>query len=178
MRKTLLTILLIMLNTSAFALSDGYKNALKHEIHFLLYSHLAVPYTWGGYTNPTKGLDCSGFLTYVALRAGLPVRRTVAAEMAMGLKGWSGKNIDLDDIEEYDIPFFTWKDSTRIFGHVGILIEGNNGLIGLAHASSSKKKLVHQQYTGTFIRDTARIRRLSHGDKTSPLLGKGIKQTK
>jgi hypothetical protein len=83
-------------------------------------SLIGVAYRWGG-SNPTAGLDCSGFIQYVfkkSLKVSLP--RT-AAEMAR-----SGRAVDKSELAAGDLVFFNTLGGR--YSHVGIYM-GNGKFI-------------------------------------------------
>nr|WP_080846167.1 LysM peptidoglycan-binding domain-containing protein [Cytobacillus gottheilii] len=83
--------------------------------------HIGVPYVWGG-TSPA-GFDCSGFIHYSFLKAGVTIPRTVETIWA-GTKTVSSPKVG-------DLVFFeTYKSGPS---HAGIYL-GNNEFI---HAGSS-----------------------------------------
>ncbi len=76
--------------------------------------------------------------------------------------------VELDDIEETEISFWTWKNSKpdRKNGHTGAaVISPSSELLEVCHASSTKKMVVINQIKGVFLRDRSCIRRLTLGDK-------------
>ena len=124
------------------------------------------PYVWGG-ADDKKGVDCSGLVFLAAKRAGiLGVTRTTSRNMALGFGGWRGSDVELRDADEADLPFWTWRDKPqRPYGHVGIFLVGTkSGLLEVLHASSSRHTTVVQPLEGVFVRDLAKVRRLTIGD--------------
>ncbi len=159
---------LVFYASSANALSAKYQKVFKKNIIFL--SQAKTKYVWGGKGDLKEDvyqLDCSGFLYKAANMSGMPVKRTVAFNMAMGLDGWSSKKIEIDDVEETDLIWWTWKTSpARKHGHVGVLVvHPDSDLLEVCHASSSKQKVVINQLKGTFLRDISCLRRLTLGDR-------------
>jgi len=78
-------------------------------------SVIGVPYVWGGST--ASGFDCSGFIYYVANKAGKSLPRTSAA-------GYYDRSYYVDSPKAGDLVFFenTYKQG---ISHVGIFIGGN-----------------------------------------------------
>jgi cell wall-associated NlpC family hydrolase len=159
--------LCLIVSDSAFALSNAYKTHFKKNIIFL--SNAKTEYVWGGkgdLKDDVYQLDCSGFMYKAANMAGMPVRRTVAFNMALSLDGWNSKKVELEDCEDTDLIWWTWMGSTRKHGHVGaIVLNPASDLYEVCHASASKKRVVINPIRGTFLRDISSIRRLSLGDK-------------
>lgn len=164
-------LLMVCISSPAMALSEGYKKHFKKNIIF--FSSVPTKYVWGGkgeLKDDVYQLDCSGFIFKCGSMAGMPVKRTVAARMALGLDGWSSKLVELDDIEETDILFWTWKNSKpdRKNGHTGVaVVNPSSELLEVCHSSSTKKMVVINQIRGVFLRDISCIRRLTLGDKKS-----------
>jgi hypothetical protein len=123
-------------------------------------------YVRGGSESEEKGLDCSGFIFLAAKRAGIPVSRTTALNMSRGLAGWRGVDIELRDAGELDIVWWTWLDKPqRPFGHVGVLWRGKDNFPAVAHASQTIGRVTVGQMKGKFLRDLAKVRRLTIGDR-------------
>jgi cell wall-associated NlpC family hydrolase len=123
-------------------------------------------YLWGGSESEEKGIDCSGYLYLAAKRAGIPVHRTTAIQMEAGLAGWKNKKILLDEAEELDLVWWTWKDKpNRPHGHIGVFLINNRGskLLEVSHSSTSKGVVV-QQLRGGLLRDISSLKRLTIGD--------------
>lgn len=161
-------LLIAFLSTStSHALSDKYKQHFKKNLIFL--SQAKTKYVWGAkgeIKDGTVQVDCSGYIYAAAKQSGMPVIRTTSLRMSMGLEGWSNKKVDIDDVDETDICFFTWKTSPqRINGHVGVLIVSpSSGLLEVSHASSGKGMVVFNQLRSTFLRDLSATKRLTIGD--------------
>jgi cell wall-associated NlpC family hydrolase len=163
-----------------FALSPEYKSSLKKEFSYLIWKHPVIIYVWGD-TRPYEGKsDCSGYIYGAYKKAAIPISRTTALEMRKGKAGWYGKDIDIIDADEMDIVWWTWKNKPeRPHGHIGVLIENpKSKLLEVTHASSSQKKVVIEPLDGVLIRDLSATRRITIGEKQTPVLGKGITQTK
>jgi hypothetical protein len=127
-------------------------------------------HVWGGAGTEKNGkqqFDCSGYLYYVYFTSGVPVKRTTAYRMRLNLDNWEGKDINIYDVDDLDIPFWSWRNSpNRPFGHVGIILIGKKSkILEITHASGSKKKVVMHPLEGIFIRDLSAIRRLTIGEK-------------
>jgi len=110
-----------------------------------------------------KGLDCSGYLYLASKWAGIPgITRTTSYRMALGLGGWVGEDIDPDESEECDLPFWTFKED-RPYGHVGAFIRHVDGGLKAAHAGFHRG-VVLQELDGTLITNLTKVRRLTIGD--------------
>ena len=95
---------------------------------------LGTPYKYAS-ADPSKGgLDCSGFLYYVFNHFKIKVPRSSKDYMNYG------KTISKNEAKTGDVIVFTGTNaSNRIGGHVGIVLENNNGTISFIHSSSGKK---------------------------------------
>lgn len=94
-------------------------------------SWIGTPYLWGG--NDRNGVDCSGFVTQVYLKAlDIKLPRTSATQHAYCTP------LKRNQLQPGDLVFFaTGKDSTKV-SHVGLYIGGDRML----HSSSSRGVVV------------------------------------
>lgn len=157
-------IFVMISNASGHCLGSQYGHSFRSNLQIIIDRNPS--YLWGGSTTEEQGLDCSGYIFLAARRAGLPVKRTTAVVMEKGLQGWIGNWVKLEECEELDLVWWTWKTSpARIHGHVGVLlINRRSGLLEVTH-SSSKKGVIIQPMNGTLLRDMSSLKRLSIGDK-------------
>ena len=145
----------------AYALGKIHKQQLKSQLLLIIKSH--PRYVWGG-TSLQRGVDCSGYLWLAFHRAGLPFKRTTALAMAQGQGGWVGKDITLDDADEFDVIWWTF-EKDRPHGHVGITIRRpGSGVPAVTHASPSRGIVVVDDIARSLLRFISKIRRLSFGD--------------
>ncbi|HEY6019777.1 MAG TPA: NlpC/P60 family protein [Candidatus Paceibacterota bacterium] len=118
-------------------------------------------YVWGGSESEEKGLDCSGFLHLAARRAGLLVSRTTARNMALGRCGWDAVDVELRDMEDTDILWWTFASKPdRINGHVGTAHGHKDGWPAVVHASQSRGRVVQDPIKGWVLTDLTALRRL------------------
>lgn len=97
--------------------------------------YLGTPYVYAS-SNPQKGFDCSGFVSYVFKNFGLTLPRS-----SSGYKNL-GKALKPEDFKVGDIlVFYGYKDRT-IVGHLGIICEANGMQSKFIHASSGKAQQV------------------------------------
>lgn len=92
-----------------------------------------TPYLYGS-TNPSNGFDCSGFITYVFNHFNFKVPRS-SVEFTN-----RGREIPVAQARPGDLILFTGTDSsTRVVGHMGIVIENDaTGELQFIHSSSGK----------------------------------------
>lgn len=149
--------------TCCHALAEQYKHSLRTNLWTIIERN--PPYVWGGSESEARGLDCSGYVYLAARRSGLPVKRSTAFFMEKGLQGWVGNRAKLEECEELDLVWWTWKTApARIHGHVGVLlINRRSGLLEVTH-SSARKGVIIQPMNGTLLRDMSSMKRLSLGD--------------
>ena len=145
----------------AVALSNDYKASLKRELNFLIKQN--PKYVWGGTSELSGGLDCSGYMFLACKRAGIPgVTRTTSFRMSLGLGGWTGQEIGVARAEDCDLVFWTFY-SNRPDGHVGILMSSGR-TPSFTHASF-RHGVVLRELKGPFILNLTKVRRLTIGDK-------------
>lgn len=93
-----------------------------HELVRFAKTLIGVPYKYAS-TDPSKGFDCSGFITYVFNHFHWEVPRSSVDFTNFG------KQINLTDAKEGDLILFTGtNDSIRIVGHMGIITENTDSL--------------------------------------------------
>jgi hypothetical protein len=105
--------------------------------------YLGVPYLWGG-TDPTKGLDCSGFTQLVFGNLGIELPRTSSQQATSGRAVAS-----LAEARPGDLVFFDNSSSRAGVDHVGIYL-GNGRMMAAPQAGESVK--VQDVGTPTVIR--------------------------
>lgn len=163
-----------------YGMSNMLKQRVEKELIFLASKEPFV-YTWGA-ADPYGGkADCSGYICGLMKALQIPVFRTTALEMSMGLKGWTHKVIVIEELDSTDVVWFTWKETAakRPMGHIGLMmISKKSGLLELAHASSTKKKFSVEPLKGKFLKDLSRAGRFTFGEIKEPVLGKGVIQIK
>ncbi len=142
----------------AEALSLEYAKAFGRELQSIINKN--PRYLWGGSSDESKGLDCSGYLFLAARRAGMPVRRTTAGLMAEGHGGWTGKTVAFEDVDGLDLVFWTFKNS-RPNGHVGAGWDAG----GKVTHASFRRGVVIDEFKGRLKSAVTKIIRLTLGDK-------------
>jgi hypothetical protein len=177
MKKIIIIALVTFYASTCFALAPNIELSVKQKVDVILAK--STLYVWGAKGEEKDGIqrfDCSGYLHYCFFTSGVPLKRSTAYRMKLGLDNWIGKDIDIYDARDVDIPYWSWRTSpNRPFGHVGMILIGKKSkLLEVTHASSGKKKVVMHPLEGIFIRDLAGIRRLTYGDLKEPVLGPGV----
>lgn len=95
-------------------------------------SMLGKPYVYAS-SNPDRGFDCSGFVSYVFSNFGFKVPRS-SREFA-----GAGTPVKLADAKVGDVLIFTGTNPrVRKIGHVGIIYSIENGEIKFIHSTSGK----------------------------------------
>jgi len=137
------------------ALNAGYKRAFKLELKSMVDARTV--YVWGG-ANAERGVDCSGAIYDALHRAGVPVKRTTAREMARGADGWFGLDITYDQRRALDIIWWTFKPG-RPHGHVGVIWDQTQ----VFHASASRGHVVVDRIVGVLRTKISKLKRLMIG---------------
>ncbi|NEK85541.1 transglycosylase SLT domain-containing protein [Blastococcus saxobsidens] len=94
--------------------------------------YIGVPYVWGG-TDPSKGLDCSGFTKLVYGNLGVELPRTSSQQATAGRAVAS-----LDAARPGDLVFFDHSSDRPGIDHVGIYI-GNGQMVAAPQPGESVK---------------------------------------
>ena len=95
-------------------------------------SLVGTPYLYAS-SDPAKGFDCSGFITYVFNHFGIAVPRSSVDFTDMGIE------IPTSFASPGDLILFTGTDSTiRIVGHMGIVESNERGNLLFLHSTSGK----------------------------------------
>ena len=112
---------------------------------------IGVPYLYAS-TDPRKGFDCSGLITYVFNHFNIAVPRS-SVDFT-----YYGKAIDIGKARPGDLILFTGTDSTiRIVGHMGIIESVRDDTLRFIHSTSGKAKGVvitpfEQYYKSRFVK--------------------------
>lgn len=110
-----------------------------------------TPYLFAS-TDPAKGFDCSGFITYVFNHFNIRVPRSSVEFTNVG------KEVTLGKAEPGDLVLFTGTDSSiRVVGHMGIIEARRNDSLFFIHSSSGKANGVvttpmNKYYQGRFVK--------------------------
>jgi cell wall-associated NlpC family hydrolase len=107
---------------------------------------IGIPYLYAS-TNPAKGFDCSGFITYVFNHFAMKVPRS-----SVDFTNY-GKDVAFEKAKPGDLILFTGTDSTiRIVGHMGIVESMKNDTLHFIHSTSGKMKGVVITPLGNYYR--------------------------
>ena len=126
------------------------KSVQPHEIVNYAKTLIGTPYLYGS-TDPAKGFDCSGFITYVFNRFKIAVPRSSIDFTAVG------KEVSAAQAKEGDLILFTGTDSTeRFVGHMGIVVE-NKDTLRFIHSTSGRQHGVtitplNKYYQGRYVK--------------------------
>jgi cell wall-associated NlpC family hydrolase len=144
MKALTLISLLFFITLSSFNLKKEKKqiqnNPTQTEINrdsIIAYAkqYLGTPYLYAS-SNPKKGFDCSGFVTYVFKNYDISLPRSSGEYKNLG------KTLKPEDFKVGDIiVFYGYKNKTAI-GHLGIICEANGMQSKFIHASSGKAQQV------------------------------------
>ena len=93
--------------------------------------YMGTPYLYAG-NDPSKGFDCSGFVSYVFKNFDISLPRSSSGYKNIGEK-LIPENFKVGDI----LVFYGYKDKT-VIGHLGIICEANGMESKFIHASSGK----------------------------------------
>lgn len=108
------------------------KDVSPQQVVTFAKSLIGVPYLYGS-TDPAKGFDCSGFITYVFNRFGIAVPRSSIDFTHVG------KEVPEASAKPGDLILFTGTDSTeQLVGHMGIIVSGLPDAIRFIHSTSGK----------------------------------------
>ena len=94
---------------------------------------IGTPYLYGS-TDPKKGFDCSGFITYVFNHFNIKVPRSSVEFTHVG------NDVNYLSAKPGDLILFTGTDSTiKVVGHMGIIVSNENNKVYFIHSSSGKQ---------------------------------------
>lgn len=107
------------------------KNTRPQDLVAFAKTQIGVPYLYGS-TDPSKGFDCSGFITYVFNHFDISVPRSSIDFTNVG------KTIGANEARPGDLILFTGTDSTEhLVGHMGIIVDNSDSL-RFIHSTSGK----------------------------------------
>lgn len=112
---------------------------------------IGVPYKYAS-TDPAKGFDCSGFITYTFNHFNINVPRSSVDFTNVY------HEVPLKNAKQGDLILFTGTDSTiRTVGHMGIVVSNVNDSLAFIHSTSGKANGVtitplNEYYMGRFVK--------------------------
>jgi hypothetical protein len=130
-------------STNASSFGSSTSTASESAVVAEAQKYIGVPYLWGG-TDPSKGLDCSGFTQLVYGKLGVDLPRTASQQATAGRPVAS-----VADAHPGDLVFFDYSSSRAGVDHVGVYI-GNGKMIAAPQEGESVK--VQDVGTPTVIR--------------------------
>jgi len=137
---------------TAVQLNPVIKSVSRHELVDFGRTLIGVPYYYAS-SDPSKGFDCSGFITYVFNHFNIEVPRS-SVDFTN-----TGTEVNLQSAKEGDLILFTGTiDSIRVVGHMGIVTE-NADTLKFIHATSGKANgvtvsLLNEYYKKRFVKIT------------------------
>ena len=112
---------------------------------------IGIPYLFAS-TDPAKGFDCSGFITYVFNHFNIKIPRS-SVEFTN-----QGEEVSIDRAEPGDLLLFTGSDSSiRVVGHMALVESRRHDTLFFIHSSSGKANGVvitpfEKYYQGRFVK--------------------------
>lgn len=123
----------------------------REELLAFAKSLIGIPYLYAS-SDPEKGFDCSGFITYVFNHFNISVPRS-SIDFT-----WVNEEVPLEKALPGDLVLFTGTDSSdRNVGHMGIMTSPGNDNPTFIHATSGKAWGVtitplNNYYLGRFVK--------------------------
>ncbi len=109
------------------------KNVHPQQVVDFAKTLIGVPYKYAS-SDPAKGFDCSGFITYIFGHFKIIVPRSSIDFTHVG------RTIPPDSAKSGDLVLFTGTDSTEKFvGHMGLVVSNQNNELNFIHSTSGKK---------------------------------------
>lgn len=126
------------------------KDVAPHALVEYARTLLGTPYLYGS-TDPAKGFDCSGFITYVFKHFDIVVPRSSIDFTHVG------REVSSATAGEGDLILFTGTDSSeRFVGHMGIVVSNTDSL-RFIHSTSGRQRGVtitplNKYYQGRYVK--------------------------
>lgn len=109
---------------------DSLKSSKVDNMIGFAKKYLGIPYRYAGMS--PAGFDCSGFINYVLKKYDIDVARSSASMSTYG------KRIKLAEVQKGDLLFFKGSSlSSTVVGHVGMVIENQDGVIKFIHSANN-----------------------------------------
>ncbi|MES2836509.1 MAG: C40 family peptidase [Bacteroidota bacterium] len=119
-------------DSSSTQLSDNFAVESRYD-SLLTYAkqYIGIKYKYQGTTK--NGFDCSGFVQHVFAHYNKKLPHASTAQALIG------EEIQLKNLQKGDLVFFKGRSlKSKKVGHVGIVMEANNGHFKMIHASVHK----------------------------------------
>ena len=100
-------------------------DALGKQIAAYAQQFIGYPYVWGGDTDLTQGVDCSGFTMYVYKQFGYSLPHSATSQW---LSGMGTKISSISELQPGDLVFFVGTYDTPGVSHVGLYV-GNSVML-------------------------------------------------
>lgn len=126
-------------------------NTQPEELVAYAQTLIGVPYLYAS-TNPAKGFDCSGFITYVFNHFNIDVPRASVNFTNVP------HEVPVAEAKPADLILFTGTDSNiHVVGHMGIVVDNNKDSLHFIHSTSGKANsvtvtLLNDYYKGRFVK--------------------------
>lgn len=136
----------VKLKSDVRAVKINTRNVDPDDVVTYAEALIGVPYKYGGVT--LKGLDCSGFITYVFNRFNITVPR-ISRDFTN-----AGRSVSSLDSKKGDLILFTGSNpNSGVVGHMGIIIENNKGVIKFIHSASGGNRGVSVTNMNSYFMD-------------------------
>lgn len=136
----------VKLKSDVRAVKINTRNVDPDEVVTYAEALVGVPYKYGG--TSLKGLDCSGFITYVFNKFNITVPR-ISRDFTN-----AGKSVSSLDSKRGDLILFTGSNpQSGVVGHMGIIIENKRGVIRFIHSASGGNRGVSVSNMNSYFMD-------------------------
>ena len=123
--------------------SSNKKLRLRSDITKEARKHVGAQYKYGGKTS--TGFDCSGFVSHVLQKHGVPVSGPSYAQEKLG------KKISKEKARPGDLVFFRKSRTDKVF-HVSMVYENSHGDLTLIHSTSSRGVVIDKLNESSYWR--------------------------
>jgi hypothetical protein len=113
-----------------------------------------------------RGFDCFSYVWDAATKAGIfGVNIVRSRDAAEGKGGWTGKDIELDEVDDTDLGFVDWEGDPPVVEHMGAFgVDEKTGLLKFQHASTGRRYVLSDPFERLAKLGEWRFRRLTIGD--------------
>lgn len=121
----------VVVKVEPVSVENSLQLQIRDTIVLFAKQFMDVPYEYGS-CDPEKGFDCSGFVYFVFNHFGISSPRSSKNFVN------AGSEVDLDELQIGDVLVFTGTDvSTRVAGHVGIVLSVDDSIFFIHSSSGS-----------------------------------------